>query len=43
MGGANVSTPKPEWNTEDERHRFEPVTLKEVLDIVKEINIYKDS
>ena len=36
-------TPRPEWHTHDEGYRFDHVTLKEVMDLVKVIDVQKDS
>ena len=35
--------PRPRWKPYDAGYHFNPFTLKEVVDLVKEIDVYKDS
>ena len=37
------ATPRPEWQAQNEGYIFEAVPLKEVLTLVKDIDVYKDS
>ena len=45
IGRANLveETPLPEWQPEDEGYVFDPVTLQEVLSLIKDIDTHKDS
>ena len=46
IGNANAdgtNIPKPNWHIHDDGFTFEHVTLKEMLDLVKEIDVHKDS
>ena len=45
IGRANIvcENPRPDWQANSEGYRFGLVTLKEVLDLVKEIDVQKDS
>ena len=45
VGRVNMvyETPRPEWNVNDVGFQFEPITLKEIEDLVKEIDVHKDS
>ena len=45
VGRTNIvhDNPMPRWQPHDPGYHFDPVTLKEVCDLVKEIDIHKDS
>ena len=40
---ADIATPRPIWDLGDDGYNFEHVSLKEVSDLIKGIDVYKDS